>query len=45
MTLAAASTLDKDFEDYGGNVEAAKKVGAAIAKKCLDKGITEERTR
>lgn len=26
VTLAAASTLDKDFEDYGGNVEAAKKV-------------------
>ena len=41
VTLAAASTLDKAFEDYGGNVEAAKKVGAAIAKKCLDKGITE----
>lgn len=41
VTLAAASTLDKDFEDYGGNVEAAKKVGVAIAKKCLDKGITE----
>ena len=41
VTLAAASTMDKDFEDYGGNVEAAKKVGEAIAKKCLDKGITE----
>ena len=39
VTLAAASTMDKDFEDYGGNVEAAKKVGEAIAKKCLDKGI------
>ena len=41
VTLAAASTLDKDFDGYGGNVEAAKKVGAAIAKKCLEKGITE----
>ena len=41
VTLAAPSTMDKDFEDYGGNVEAAKKVGESIAKKCLDKGITE----
>lgn len=39
VTLAAASTLDKDFEGYGGNKEAAKKVGAAVAKKALDKGI------
>lgn len=38
-TLAAASSMDKGFEAYGGNVEAAKKVGAAIAKKALDKGI------
>ena len=41
VTLAAASTMDKDFDGYGGNVEAAQKVGAAIAKKCLEKGITE----
>ena len=41
VTLASASTLDKDFEGAGSNAEAAKKVGAAIAKKCLDKGITE----
>ena len=41
VTLAAASTLDKDFDGYGGKVEAAQKVGAAIAKKCLEKGITE----
>ena len=39
VTLAAASTLDKDFSGYGGNKEAAKKVGEAIAKKALDKGI------
>ncbi len=39
VTLAAASSLDKDFEGYGGNKEAAKKVGEAIAKKALDKGI------
>ena len=40
-TLAAASTLDKDFNGYGGNKEAAKKVGLAIAKKAADKGIEE----
>ncbi len=39
MTLAAASSMDKDFEGKGGNIEAAKKVGLAIAKKALDKGI------
>ena len=41
VTLASASTLEKDFEDYGGNCDAAKKVGERIAKKCLEKGITE----
>lgn len=40
VTLAAASTMDKDFNGYGGNKEAAKKVGLAIAKKAADKGIT-----
>ena len=39
ITLAAASSMDKDFEGKGGNIEAAKKVGASIAKKALDKGI------
>ena len=41
VTLASASSMDKDFGAYGGNIEAAKKVGEAIAKKCLEKGITE----
>jgi large subunit ribosomal protein L18 len=40
-TLVAASSVEKDFGGYGGNVEAAKKVGAAVAKKALEKGITE----
>ena len=39
ITLAAASSMDKDFEGKGGNIEAAKKVGLSIAKKALDKGI------
>ncbi|MCX7779977.1 MAG: 50S ribosomal protein L18 [Negativicutes bacterium] len=43
-TLVAASTLDKDIAasvEYGGNIEAAKAVGAAIAKRALEKGITK----
>jgi large subunit ribosomal protein L18 len=40
VTLAAASTMDKDIGGYGGNKEAAKKVGLAVAKKAADKGIT-----
>ena len=41
VTLAAASSLDKDFDGYGGNKEAARAVGLAIAKKAADAGITE----
>lgn len=40
-TLASASSLDKEFKEYGGNCEAAKFVGGAVAKACLDKGISE----
>ena len=41
-TLASASTLSPELRGtlkYAGNVEAAKKVGELIAKKCLEKGI------
>ena len=38
-TLVAASSLEKGFDGYGGNAAAAGKVGEAIAKKALDKGI------
>lgn len=41
VTLAAASTMEKDFDGNGGNKEAAKKVGQLIGKKAADKGITE----
>jgi large subunit ribosomal protein L18 len=44
VTLAAASTIDKDLKGSianGGNVEAAKAVGKAIAAKAAEKGITE----
>jgi large subunit ribosomal protein L18 len=41
-TLASASTLSPELKgNYKrpGNMEAAKKVGELIAKKCLEKGI------
>ncbi len=41
VTLTAASSLDKDFVGNGGNIEGAKLVGAAIAKKALAAGISE----
>lgn len=41
VTLASASTLDKDFEGNGGNKAAARKVGEKIAKIALEKGIEE----
>jgi large subunit ribosomal protein L18 len=41
-TLVAASTLDKDFAlKVGSNKEAAKMVGEVIAKRAIEKGITE----
>ncbi|MDO4458946.1 MAG: 50S ribosomal protein L18 [Clostridia bacterium] len=41
VTLVAASTVEKDFEGNGGNKVAAKKVGEMIAKRALEKGITD----
>ena len=41
VTLAAASTHEKDFEGNGGNKEAARAVGKTIAEKAAAKGITE----
>ena len=38
-TLASASSLDKEFNQYGGNKEAAKLVGQAVAKAAIEKGI------
>ncbi len=40
-TLVSASSNEKEFAMYGGNKEAAKKVGEAVAKRALEKGITE----
>ncbi len=41
VTLAAASSYEKDFGTAGGNKEAAKQVGALIAERAIAKGITE----
>lgn len=43
VTLASASTIDKELKSNvanGGNVEAAKMVGKAIAERAAAKGIT-----
>ena len=40
ITLASASTLDKSFKGYGGNKEAAHKVGMMIAERATEKQIT-----
>ncbi len=41
VTLVAASSLDKGFEGYGGNIEGAKNVGKLVAEKALAAGIKE----
>ncbi len=41
VTLASASTVEKDFEGAGGNKDAARKVGKLIAERAAAKGITE----
>jgi large subunit ribosomal protein L18 len=40
-TIVAASTRDADSSVKGANAAAAKAVGAAIAKKAKDKGVTK----
>lgn len=41
VALAQASTVEKDFAQYGGNVEAAKAVGKKLAERATEKGIKE----
>ena len=41
VTLVSASSVEKDFGMNGGNKEAARKVGEMIAKRAVEKGITE----
>ena len=39
VTLVSASTMDKDCNGFGGNVEAAAEIGKKVAAKALEKGI------
>lgn len=41
VTIASASSLSKDFDANGGNMEGARKVGEMIAKAAKDKGVSE----
>lgn len=41
VTLVSASTVEKDFTEYGGNKSAAHKVGEVLAQRAKDKGIEE----
>ena len=40
VTLASASSLDKQFDGKGSNCESAKKVGLLLAQRAKDKGIS-----
>lgn len=40
-TLAAASSIEKDFENSGTKKEKAKKVGLAVAKKAAEAGVKQ----
>ena len=40
-TLVSASSLEKEFESYGGNKDAAKLVGKKIAERAVDAGIKD----
>lgn len=44
VTIVSASSVDKDLKaklGHGGNLEAAKAIGEAIAKKALKKGVKD----
>lgn len=44
VTIASASSVDKDLKaklGHGGNIDAAKAIGEAIAKKALKKGVKD----
>jgi len=44
VTIVSASSVDKDLKEklgHGGNIDAAKSVGEAIAKKALKAGVKD----
>lgn len=40
-TLVSASTVEKEFKEYGGNKEAARAVGKKLAERALEKNIKD----
>lgn len=40
-TLASAGSTEKDLRGKGGNVEGAKLIGAAVAQRAKEKGISK----
>ena len=41
VTLVSASTVEKDFDQYGGNKDAARAIGKKVAERALEKGTSE----
>ena len=41
VTLVSASSVEKEFEEYGGNKTAARKVGELLAKRAAEQKIEE----
>jgi len=41
VTICAASSVEKGFDGPSGNIDAAKKIGEAIAARAKEKGIAE----
>lgn len=41
ITLVSASTVEKEFKEYGGNKEAARAVGKKLAERALEKNIKD----
>lgn len=39
VTLVSATSLEKTFENYGGNKAAAREVGKLVAQRAIEKGI------
>ena len=40
-TLVSASTVEKEFTEYGGNKDAARAVGKVVAERALKKNIKD----
>ncbi len=41
VTLVSVSTVEKEFSEYGGNKDAARKVGELLAKRAKEKNIKD----